>query len=211
MTTGTACKPRIIGSPPVFTSSAGIPHIPTAFPPFRLEITSLTLVRVGGTSLIGGTRIATPMASKQTAGGSTCYSCPRYSAQRSQTALWSEMIHLSIEQEAVTSKESLEFCFSGLGRPDDGHLIGNGLQPPQQDSWCTGLYPCAPRNGINPDWHSVEPCDTYQWPLMSPGRWNSALFGWSQMESVRLLSTVNQPEIAVMNLAKSQRRTFSLL
>lgn len=93
MAARTACKLHIMDSLPVINNSAGILQTHIILPPISLETDSLTSVREGPSSLMGGssTRIRTAFEFRITVGVSTWYDCSKYSAQRFQTPTLSEM------------------------------------------------------------------------------------------------------------------------
>ncbi|XP_037779914.1 uncharacterized protein LOC119576343 [Penaeus monodon] len=99
MTARTACRPRTIGSPPAFSSSAGMP--------FSLQIASLIPVRFGGSPLTdgSGTGIVTPHASKLTT-GSVWQNCSKYSVHEPKHH---KMIRPSAERAAVACTTFLGF------------------------------------------------------------------------------------------------------
>lgn len=60
----TARKPHAIGSPPVCSCSAGIPHMPAAFPLFSFDVASLTSVKVRGSLPMGESATGIPNSLK---------------------------------------------------------------------------------------------------------------------------------------------------
>lgn len=142
MATRTLCKPHAIGSSPAFSSSAGLSHMPAALPPISLEIASLTLVRLGGSSLTGvsstGIAILLEGQPDTVARQSPTFITPTWCEMACPFTEWTS--HLWGGGGAV---------FSGPGRQYEGHFLGNGL--PQQDSWTVPYpfsaesMPCIPR------------------------------------------------------------------
>lgn len=135
----TGYKPCAIASPPTFSNSAGISIMPTVFPPFCLEIASLTTIWVGGSSLKGWVQHRDYITT------SIQINCRRVyllqllkipSLTFTNNMIWD---HLSIHRvDCSHLRGGLGVQFSkGLV---DGYSLGNGIQPPPQDSWW--IVPC---------------------------------------------------------------------
>lgn len=80
----------------------------------------------------------------------------------------------SIHWEDCSRPEGGLGVFSGVGKQDEGHLLGNGLLTTRHDSWYS-LSILGRVRALRTDCHGDDPRDTHLWLPLSSATWNSAL------------------------------------